>query len=376
MDSRSPAGRDGLVARLRDVVFSYDASDSTDLDGTGPTDPDARKGVVLRGVDLDVPDHSFTVVMGASGGGKSTLLRTFNGIIPDFIDGAFDGEVTVRDRDATTTRVSEMAREVGMVIQDYEAQLFGTSIESEVAFGPENLAVPPAEIGDRIDGSLSVAGLADLDRDRAPDALSGGQKQRVVFAGVLAMQPELLLLDEPMTGLDAKLKSRLQREIGSLLEDLDVTALYVTHDQAEAMVMCDRIAVMNDGTIEQVGTPDEVYERPANDFVADFVGTSNRLAATARDGRLDFGHATAPAPNGDEGEVTVVVRPEAFELGGGPFSATVRERFYLGEHVRAVAELPDGQSLTLRFDPTEAPAAGEEVSLALDTDRVHVLSEP
>ncbi|MEF8852055.1 MAG: ABC transporter ATP-binding protein, partial [Haloarculaceae archaeon] len=248
------------------------------------------------------------------------------------------------------------------------------TVRENVEFGLKMRSLAASERAERAMDLLEMLDIADLS-DRDPTTLSGGQQQRVGLARALAIEPRVLLLDEPMTGLDARLKTRLQREIGGLLEDLDVTALYVTHDQVEAMVMCDRIAVMNDGTIEQVGTPDEVYERPANDFVADFVGTSNRLAATARDGRLDFGYATTPAPNGDEGEVTVVVRPEAFELGAGPFSATVRERFYLGEYVQTVAELPDGESVTLRLDPTEAPEPGERVSLALETDRVHVLPE-
>jgi putative spermidine/putrescine transport system ATP-binding protein len=137
--------------------------------------------------------------------------------------------------------------------------------------------------------------------------------------------------------------------------------------------MCDRIAVMNDGRIEQVGTPAEIYEAPANGFVADFVGTSNRLDATVRNGELDFGHAAVEAPaDAPEGEVTVVARPEAFALDGGPVEATVEDRFYLGEHVRVSARTPDDQELTLRFDPENAPADGH-VTLSLDTDRVHLL---
>lgn len=269
MDSPSSPGRDGLVATLRDVVFSYDPADSTTVDESASTDPDARGGLVLRGLDLDVPDHSFTVVMGASGGGKSTLLRTFNGIIPDFIDGAFDGDVTVLDRDATATRVSEMARSVGMVIQDYEAQLFGTSIESEVAFGPENLAIPPAEIGDRIGGALSVAGLTDLDRDRGPDTLSGGQKQRLVFAGVLAMQPELLLLDEPTSDLDPVGSRETLSVIGQLgdatrreetvgdWEGPDSIVL-VTHKIEEAL-LADHAVLLEGGKVAQSGPAEEVF---------------------------------------------------------------------------------------------------------------------
>jgi putative spermidine/putrescine transport system ATP-binding protein len=178
-----------------------------------------------------------------------------------------------------------------------------------------------------------------------------------------------------MTGLDAKLKGRLQREIGSLLDDLEVTSLYVTHDQSEAMVMCDRIAVMNDGEVEQVGTPEAVYREPANPFVAEFVGTSNRLPATVSDGELDLGHAAVPAPPGaPTGEVTVVARPEAFEVDGGPIEADLKERAYLGDRVRARARLPDGRELTLRFDPARAPET-DTVALALDTDRVHLLRE-
>jgi putative spermidine/putrescine transport system ATP-binding protein len=178
-----------------------------------------------------------------------------------------------------------------------------------------------------------------------------------------------------MTGLDAKLKGRLQREIGSLLDDLEVTSLYVTHDQSEAMVMCDRIAVMNDGEVEQVGTPEAVYREPANPFVAEFVGTSNRLPATVSDGELDLGHAAVPAPPGaPTGEVTVVARPEAFEVDGGPIEADLEERAYLGDRVRARARLPDGRELTLRFDPARAPET-DTVALALDTDRVHLLRE-
>jgi len=193
------------TARLSDVVFAYDRdADLPDPDAIDDydADPDARGGAVLRGVDMSVPAGSFTVVMGASGGGKSTLLRTFNAIIPNFITGSFDGDVDVLGRDATDTRVAEMAQVVGMVLQDYEAQLFGTSVAAEVAFGPENLAVDPDEIRPRIDRSLDLVGLGDLDHRRPPEALSGGQKQRLVFAGVAANHPRLLVLDEPTSDLD------------------------------------------------------------------------------------------------------------------------------------------------------------------------------
>ncbi|WP_415379143.1 ABC transporter ATP-binding protein [Halosimplex sp. TS25] len=315
---------------------------------------------------VTVGDGEILGVVGPSGCGKTTTLRTIAGFeTPTEGRVLFDGE--------DVTRVPPERRNVGLVFQSY-ALFENMTVRENVEFGPKMRGVSKTDRRERAVELLELLDIAEL-ADRDPTTLSGGQQQRVGLARALAIEPTILLLDEPMTGLDAQLKTRLQRELVELLDDLDVTALYVTHDQTEAMAVCDRIAVMNDGCVEQVGTPAEVYEAPVNGFVADFVGTSNRLPATARDGRLDFGHATTPAPNGDEGEVTVVARPEAFELGDGPFEATVRERFYLGEHVRCVADLPNEESVTLRVDPSEAPAAGERVALELDTDRVHVLSE-
>ncbi|SDY33997.1 ABC transporter ATP-binding protein [Halopenitus persicus] len=272
---------DGIAARLRNVVFSYDRDetlpDPETLDTTD-VDPDDREGPVLRGVDLDVPAGSFTVVMGASGGGKSTLLRTLNAIIPDFITGSFDGEVDVLERDVTATRVSEMATDVGMLLQDYEAQLFGTSVAAEVAFGPENLAVPPAEIDDRIDDTLRLAGLESLDRRREPSGLSGGQKQRLVFAGVAAMHPRLLVLDEPTSDLDPSGTRELLSAIGSLAganldrspgasetavaADADwdgpETIVMVTHKIEEAL-LADHAVLLQGGTVYREGPAREVF---------------------------------------------------------------------------------------------------------------------
>ena len=317
-------------------------------------------------VSLTVGDGEILGVVGPSGCGKTTTLRTIAGF-----ETPTAGRVLFDDEDVT--RVPPERRNVGLVFQSY-ALFENMTVRENVQFGPKMRGVPEAERRERASELLDLLGIGEL-ADRDPTTLSGGQQQRVGLARALAIEPTILLLDEPMTGLDAQLKTRLRRELVDLLNGLDVTALYVTHDQAEAMVVCDRMAVMNGGRVEQVGTPEDVYERPANEFVADFVGTSNRLPATARDGRLDFGHATTTAPGGDEGEVTVVARPQAFRVGDGPFEAIVRERAYLGEHVRAVADLPDGESVTLRVDPAGAPAPGEQVSLALDTDRVHVLSD-
>ena len=275
-----------LAARLRRVVFSYDRDavlpDPEGLSDDTGVDPDARSTPVLRGVDMDVPRGSVTVVMGDSGGGKSTLLRTFNALVPEFVNGSFDGSVTVGGRDATTTRPSTMAEDVGMVLQDYESQLFGTSVESEVAFGPENLGVPPAVIGGRIDESLALVGLADLDRGRTPAGLSGGQKQRLVIAGVAATHPGLLVLDEPTSDLDPRGTREVVEALSRLTSGANGaddatdgsappeassgdagwtgphTVVMVTHKIEEAL-LADRAVLLEGGRVGTEGSVREVF---------------------------------------------------------------------------------------------------------------------
>lgn len=277
--------KDDIAAQLRNVVFSYKrdtkipAADTFDGDAMDIPDPDEREGAVLRGVDMEIPAGSFTVVMGASGGGKSTLLRTLNAVIPDFINGQFDGDVEVLGHDATASRVSEMAESVGMVLQDYETQLFGTSIETEVAFGPENLAVPPEEIDTRIHDMLSLVDLANLDREREPGSLSGGQKQRLVLAGVLAMYPEMLILDEPTSDLDPKGSRDILEVISKLIETSSLddeaadtmvttnglgdwsgsdTIVMVTHKIEEAL-LADRAVLLRGGQVYRSGPVRDVF---------------------------------------------------------------------------------------------------------------------
>ncbi len=258
------ASRDDDAAELTDVVFSYDrdAELPSGPDYGDAVDPDTRGGLVLRGVDLAVPRGSFTVVMGASGGGKSTLVRTLNAIIPSFIRGSFRGDVEVLGRDATSARVSTMAEAVGLVMQDYEAQLFGTSLDAEVGFGPENLAVPPAEIGPRVEAALETVELADLDRRREPASLSGGQKQRLVLAGVLANHPELLVLDEPTSDLDpagsADIVDVVRRLAASDAGAGPETIVMVTHTVEEA-ILADRAVLLRGGDVYRVGDVREVF---------------------------------------------------------------------------------------------------------------------
>jgi len=322
------------------------------------------EAVAVDGVSLTIEPGETMGLVGPSGCGKTTTLRTVAGFeTPAGGRVRFDGEAV--------TTVPPERRDVGLVFQSY-ALFENMTVRENVEFGLKMRGLPPEERAARAEELLDLLGIGGM-TDRDPATLSGGQQQRVGLARALAIEPRVLLLDEPMTGLDARLKARLQEEIGGLLDAIDVTSLYVTHDQAEAMAMCDRIAVMNDGRIEQVGTPEALYERPANEFVAEFVGTSNRITAEVDGGELPLGGATVPLGGAvPDGEVTVVARPEAFAADGGPIRATVEDRHYLGDHVRTTVRTPDGVALTLRLDPGEVPEDGG-IGLSVDPDRLHVI---
>ncbi len=313
-------------------------------------------------VTLHIRDGEVLGVVGPSGCGKTTTLRTIAGF-----ETPTEGRVLFDDRDVTT--VPPENRNVGLVFQSY-ALFDNMSVIANVAFGLKMQGVGREQRRERASELLELLDIADL-RDRDPETLSGGQQQRVGLARALAIEPEILLLDEPMTGLDAKLKQRLRTELSQLLDELDVTVLYVTHDQEEAMVMCDEIAVLNDGRVEQVGTPTEVYEQPANRFVAEFVGTSNVVSASVSDGRLELGGATFPCEL-DRTDGTVIVRPGDFRVGGGAAEGVVRDRFYLGERVRTRVELPDGTTVTVDLSDSDV-TIGETIELGLDTTAVHVV---
>jgi putative spermidine/putrescine transport system ATP-binding protein len=377
------------------------------------------------GPETAVDDLSVTIrdgevlgIVGPSGCGKTTTLRLLAGFeSPTRGTVSFDGE--------DVTRVPPERRGVGLVFQSY-ALFDNMTVIENVTFGPKMHGVPKGERRERARDLLDLLDIGEL-ADRDPRTLSGGQQQRVGLARALAIEPRVLLLDEPMTGLDARLKRTLRIEMGRLLDELGVTTLYVTHDQEQAMAMCDRIAVMNDGVVEQVGAPAEVYESPANSFVADFVGASNVLPASITDGTADLGFATVdvgpatvgaepstdgtdsatvgadPGGNVDSGanvagaggrsdhggsdhigsdaggeapaDVSLAIPPDGFRPGAGPIEATVTHRFYLGEAIHAVAELPDGTTVTVELDRDGAPPArpGDSLSLSVDESRVHVI---
>jgi sulfate transport system ATP-binding protein len=267
----------------------------------------------LQGVTLEVPEGSLTALLGPSGSGKSTLLRIIAGLeTPDTGTVLIDG--------AEVTRARPQERGVGFVFQHYAA-FAHMSVRENVAFGLRIRKRPREEINVRVDELLHLVGLTQWGGQR-PAQLSGGQRQRMALARALAVEPRVLLLDEPFGALDATVRAELRRWLRRLHDEQGVTTVLVTHDQEEAMEVADRIAVMHSGRIEQVGAPREVYDAPANDFVMGFLGPVSRLGD-----RLVRPH-----------DVTVSVAPAE-----GAMEATVRRVVHLGFEVRVELELPGGE---------------------------------
>lgn len=325
----------------------------------------------VEDVSMTIADGETLAVVGPSGCGKSTLLRTIAGF-----ETPTEGRILFDDEEVTGRR--PQSRNVGIVFQEY-ALFDNMSVIENVTFGPRMTGVSKDERRQRANELLELLDIAEL-ADRPPASLSGGQQQRVGLARALATEPDVLLLDEPMTGLDAKLKERLRREMGNLLTNLDVTAVYVTHDQSQAMAMADRLAVLDDGRLQQVGRPQDIYERPETRFVADFVGTSNLLSAkTNGDGRIDLGYAEfdCDTPPVENEEFTLVARPTDFTIDGGSIEATVRDVYYMGGTIQAIVELPDSTEATLDIDPrstdTDSLSPGDSLSVSLDTSRIHMV---
>jgi iron(III) transport system ATP-binding protein len=295
---------------------------------------------VLKDVNLAIEPGEFFAFLGPSGCGKTTLLRLIAGF-----NHADTGEVRIGGKPITD--LPPWKRNVGMVFQSYALWPHMT-VRRNVAFGLEERGVKRAEVERRVEAALGLVGLSHL-AERRPSQLSGGQQQRVAVARTVAVEPKVLLLDEPLSNLDAKMRVQVRRELRDLQQRLGLTTIFVTHDQEEANTICDRIAVMNDGIVQQVGTPMDLYERPANLFVAGFLGTANILSgklAGSGSGRffeVDGGTrvpvaADAVVPEG----ATLVFRPQHASLGdAGPtgdgmlaLPCTVANREFLGASVR------------------------------------------
>jgi iron(III) transport system ATP-binding protein len=241
-------------------------------------------------VSLAIEDGELFTLLGPSGCGKTTLLRLLGGFyVPD--GGA------IRFGDRVVNGVPPYERHIGMVFQNYALWPHMTVLQN-VAYGLKLRKLPPAEIAERVQGGLRKVNLRGLE-DRYPGQLSGGQQQRVALARALVLNPDLLLLDEPLSNLDAKIRVQVRAEIRKLQKELGITTVYVTHDQEEALSLSDRIAVFDHGKVLQVGRPKELYERPATRFVADFIGTNNTIEATVREIDAARGRLRAATPYGD-----------------------------------------------------------------------------
>jgi ABC-type sugar transport system ATPase subunit len=281
-------------------------------------DVDKRFGKVeaVRGLTLDVADGEFMVLVGPSGSGKTTALRMLAGL-----ESVTRGEVWIGDR--VVNRVAPRERDIAMVFQDY-ALYPQMTVFDNLAFGLRRRKLPKAEIAARVEAAAALLDVTAL-LDRRPAQLSGGQAQRVALGRALVREPQVFLMDEPLSNLDAKLRTQTGGEIKRLQHEVRTTTVYVTHDQVEAMTMGERIAVMNDGVLEQVGTPEELYERPANRFVAGFIGSPAMsffdAAAAGEDGGVRLrGEAVdvhVPGAVVLPAAVTVGVRPEAARLWDG-----------------------------------------------------------
>lgn len=301
---------ENLIVSLKDIVVDFDGQK------------------VLDGLSLDIHDKEFVTFLGPSGCGKTTTLRVIAGFVtPKSGNVFFDGK--------DIANMPPYKRPVNTVFQKY-ALFPHLNVFENVAFGLRLKKMTEEEIRPKVLEMLEIVGLKGFER-RSIHQLSGGQQQRVALARALVAQPGLLLLDEPLSNLDAKLRESMRFEILSIQKALGITVVYVTHDQGEAMAMSDRVVVMSKGVVQQIGAPHEIYTNPANKMVADFIGLVNFMQGEVSDDRVYLQGTTASFPNtsGVSGSATIAVRPENITMsrGGGMLEGTLTHRFYLGDAV-------------------------------------------
>jgi putative spermidine/putrescine transport system ATP-binding protein len=305
--------------------------------------------LVVKDLNLDIGKGEFLTMLGPSGSGKTTCLMMLAGF-----ESATHGEIVLSGR--PINRVAPHRRGIGMVFQNY-ALFPHMTVEENLAFPLKVRGMGRAEIEAKVRRALEMVELPQMAK-RRPAQLSGGQQQRVAVARALVFEPELVLMDEPLGALDKQLREQMQYEIKHLHERLGITVVYVTHDQSEALTMSDRIAVFNDGVVQQLSTPDDLYERPCNSFVAQFIGENNRLDGRVRDvangacvvdlaggGTVRAAHVNTAGPGA---QTTLSIRPERVTLspvnGAVVLDARIEELIYLGDHIRIrmnVAGNPD-----------------------------------
>lgn len=328
----------------------------------------------LRPTSLEITPGEIMVLLGPSGCGKTTMLRIVAGL-----ENADPGGRVLFDAD-DVTHVAIERREVGMVFQSY-ALFPNMTVRGNIGYGLKVRRVPRDQAASRIDDVLALCQLTEF-ADRPVSALSGGQRQRVALARAVAPRPRVLLLDEPLSALDAALRDHLRSELSALLRQLNTTAIFVTHDQSEAMAIADRIAVMRAGTVRQIDTPEALYRTPADSYVAEFVGGANRFDGRVVPGEgaaqlaLTGGRLTLPRPLPDRH--AVYARPEAIRVSDAadaPMVGRVSGVIFQGTHYRLTVDGITERPITVDHAGRQSPRIGEVIGLGIDPDAVMILPD-
>ena len=327
-----------------------------------------NKTQVLKGIDLEVEEGELLTLLGPSGCGKSTLLRCLAGL-----EQVQQGHILLEGRDITDLDARQ--RQIGMVFQQYS--LFpNMTVEQNMAFGLKIQRLSKAEINDRITEALAMVGLQDK-ADAYPAQLSGGQQQRVAIARSLVNQPRVLLLDEPLGALDLKLRKEMQLELKRLQREMNITFVYVTHDQEEALTMSDTVVVMSGGKIQQIGSPQDIYNEPKNAFVARFIGDSNIVdGVMLKDFLVNFGgHDFTCVDRGFKVNepVQVVIRPEDVQIvppSVGMLTGLVREVIFKGVHFEMHVDVEGYEWI---IHSTQASQPGELIGMNIGPDEIHIM---
>lgn len=322
---------------------------------------------VIKGVDLEINDGEFVIFVGPSGCGKSTLLRMIAGL-----EETSRGQVVIDGRDATAEPPSK--RGLAMVFQSY-ALYPHMSVAENMGFSLKTAGAPKAEIDEKVSEAARALRL-EAYLDRRPKDLSGGQRQRVAIGRSIVRDPTAFLFDEPLSNLDAALRVEMRYEIAKLHDQLTSTMVYVTHDQVEAMTLADRIVVLSAGRIEQVGSPRELYEKPGNLFVAQFIGSPkmNVLPCTVSGGAFSLEEGRSGPARGADGAVHLGIRPEAIALGQpgtGHLDGVVDLVEYLGADNYLVVDCGAAGKLTVRAGGEEVIHVGDQVGLSFAEDKTH-----
>jgi putative spermidine/putrescine transport system ATP-binding protein len=340
---------------------------SVHIEACGKTFADGTRA--LEPATLDIARGETLVLLGPSGCGKTTMLRIIAGLeVPDS-----GGRVLFDGKDMTAVPIER--RNVGMVFQSY-ALFPNMSVSDNIGYGLKIRGMPAKERAARVAELVALTNISGLENRRI-DQLSGGQRQRVALARAVAIRPGILLLDEPLTALDAALRDRLRGELNRLLRALGITTIYVTHDQSEAMELGDRVVVMQKGAIAQIGTPREIYFTPRSRFVAEFIGAANIVEAAIEDGHLVLPGGRQPiAGEANMPAAVAMIRPETIRVtsaGSASLSGTIDSVSFIGDRQRLVVSGASNRLLTVDAPNTVHAKSGERIGLSISRDAIRLL---